>query len=86
MRSAVAISERVFKFQYDNTLSTDRSIDVSNFPLFKFQYDNTLRTRIEGTLPVMIVFKFQYDNTLSQNTLQLLQQPISYLNSNMIIL
>ena len=45
-----AALKKVFKFQYDNTLSTFFSSSVDNPLKFKFQYDNTLRKQEQKLL------------------------------------
>ena len=58
------IKKNIFKFQYDNTLSTDKESSSSSEEVFKFQYDNTLRNAWQKLMSKLIIFKFQYDNTL----------------------
>ena len=77
--------KRLFKFQYDNTLSEILKREDKALYLFKFQYDNTLSAKLLAFTPIQVLFKFQYDNTLSKKP-RIEFSKSFHLNSNMIIL
>ena len=67
-----------FKFQYDNTLSSEKLIYNFKRIIFKFQYDNTLSINGSSSPTFLTKFKFQYDNTLSKKEVFSLVKKIKF--------